>query len=436
MVRVLLLQHLVSRFCVDTCTVSARDVFWRELPCCNWRRVVACGLNNDRVVTLKLNQKSTASTFAKETQKVTPDLVDNVAKTDWILPDAREGLTKPDLRSFFLRGLAPGSWLVEAPYDGPEVFLVVDAIHDGFHFGPGTYCTDGSKLYPDPRRPEVGWGFCSVTADLPLRTGAYGPVTLENATVPVAELHAVIFLFERSIGPIHIHSDCKYVRADKNKLTQRTKRGAHVTLWTRLQQALSRHQGTVEIFQCKAQITADNFHQFAMTLEILVGNVVADALAKKGASVIPAIWGKMDRMTWAVQQRIYPTSILAAQAAPRNTTAHPEDVLLAARRVRKRERTSLENASSHSLVSFGTGYHCHVCELSTPARGASDWLRNTICSGPPNSHPAMPVRIEHQTHQVSFTEAYTGVPYVGKSLSMRQARHPERLGWSMNALGI
>ena len=86
MVRVLLLQHLISRFCVDSCTVSAREVFWRELPCCNWRRVVACGLNNGamkhscrttqfvRVVTLKLNQKSTASTFAKETQKVTPTL--------------------------------------------------------------------------------------------------------------------------------------------------------------------------------------------------------------------------------------------------------------------------------------------------------------------------------------------------------------------------
>ena len=151
-----------------------------------------------------------------------PALVEIVAKTDWILPEAREGLTKPDRRSFFLRGLAPGSWLVEAPYDGPDVFSVADAIQDGFHFGLGTYFTDGSKLYPDPRRREVGWGFCSVTADLHFRTGAYGPVTLENATVPVSELSAVTFLVESSVGPIHIHSDCKYVCAGKNKLAQRT----------------------------------------------------------------------------------------------------------------------------------------------------------------------------------------------------------------------
>ena len=135
---------------------------------------------------------------------------------------------------------------------------------------------------------------------------------------------------------------------------------------------------------------------------------MADALAKKGASVFPAVndWGKMDRITWAVQQRIYATSILAAQASPHSTAAHPEDVLLEARRVRKRERTSLESASSHSLVSVGRGYHCHVCELSTPARGALDWLRNTICSGPPNSRPDKPIRVGHQTlhesHQLSF----------------------------------
>ena len=177
-------------------------------------------------------------------QKATPNLWTGVPRQIGFCLKLVERLTKPDLRSFLLRGLAP--------YDGPEVFLVADAIQDGFHFGPGTYFTDGSKLSPDPRRREVGWGFCSVTADRQLRTGAYGPVTLESATVPVAELWAVIFLVERPVGPIHIHSDCRYVYAGKNKPTQRTKRGAHVTLWTRLQQALSRNQGTVRelLVQC------------------------------------------------------------------------------------------------------------------------------------------------------------------------------------------
>ena len=179
----------------------------------------------------------------------------------------------------------------------------------------------------------------------------------------MAELLAVIFLVQRSVGPINIHADCNYVCSGKNKLAQRTERGAHVTLRSRLQQALSRHQGTVKISWCKAHITSDNFHQFAMTPEILVGNAVADALAKKGASVFLAAndWVKMDQITLAVQQRIFATSILAAQAAPRSVPAHAEDVLLAARRVRKRERTILGNASTHSLVLVGLGCHCHMC---------------------------------------------------------------------------
>ena len=69
----------------------------------------------------------------------------------------------------------------------------------------------------------------------------------------------------------------------KDKIAQRTERGAHITSWSRLQQALSRHQGAVEISWCKAHITSDNFHQFNLTPEISVGNAVADELAQKGA---------------------------------------------------------------------------------------------------------------------------------------------------------
>ena len=39
-------------------------------------------------------------------------------------------LTKPE------RGLTPGSWLVEEPYDGPEVFPVAGASHVGFSHRP------------------------------------------------------------------------------------------------------------------------------------------------------------------------------------------------------------------------------------------------------------------------------------------------------------
>ena len=232
------------------------------------------------------------------------------------------------------------------------------------------------------------------TADLQLRTGAYGPVTLESATVPVAELLAVNFLVERSVGPIHIHSDCKCVCAGKNKLTQRTKRGAHVTLWTRLQQALSRHQGTVEISLCKAHITADNSHQFGMTPEILVGNPVADALACSLLSVIGVRWvASLGQYSSAYMPPAYlpPRLHRATPLLTLRMCCSPHDVSASV-------SAPVWRMLHHTLwYLVGKGYHCHVCELSTPARGALDWLRNTICSGPPNSRPDMPVRVGHQT---------------------------------------
>ena len=136
----------------------------------------------------------------------------------------------------------------EEPYTGLEVFFVAHAIRDGFHVGFGQYFTDGSKLYPDPRRREIGWGFCPVDGRMQLRTTVFGQVSLENASVLVADLLAVTFLIELSVGRLLIHSNCNYVCAGWRRLEHRTRRGAHVSLWTRLQHAVSQHQGSVEMF--------------------------------------------------------------------------------------------------------------------------------------------------------------------------------------------
>ena len=92
----------------------------------------------------------------------------------------------------------------------------------------------------------------------------------------------------RLVGDFALVTADLQLRTGTDKITQRTERGAHVTLWSRLQQAVSRHQGAVEISWCKAHITLENFHQFNSTPEIVVGIAVADALSKKGASVFPA----------------------------------------------------------------------------------------------------------------------------------------------------
>ena len=253
----------------------------------------------------------------------------------------------------------------------------------------------------------VGWGFCSVTADL--------NCAQEQRTSHARQRHCASgwapcsHLFGRKVCWTHPYP----LRLQVCVLWQgqdRTAHGARCARHTLVQIAAS----SVETPRCCGDLLVQSPHNFGQFPSVhcdtrdLGGNAVADALAEKGASVFLAAndWVKMDQIAWAAQQRIYATSILAAQAAPRSVSAHPEDVLLATRRIRKRERTILENASTHSLVPVGKGYRCRVCENSTPARGALDWLRSTMCSGPPSSHPSDPVRVGHQmlheSHRLRF----------------------------------
>ena len=99
-----------------------------------------------------------------------PDLVDLVAKADWVVPEARVGLTKPELRPFFLRGLTPGSWLVEEPCEGQRFSLLLMP----FTMVSTSGLAHLSLMVPSCIQIHAGVrlvGFCSVTADLQLRTG-------------------------------------------------------------------------------------------------------------------------------------------------------------------------------------------------------------------------------------------------------------------------
>ena len=103
MEKVWLLQHQISRCCVDIFTVTAEDVFLRALLCCSWRLAEACGPNKDAVkiscrttlfardvMQLKSNQKSTDLTFAKETPQVTLTLLTFLPRQTGFCPKLEE----------------------------------------------------------------------------------------------------------------------------------------------------------------------------------------------------------------------------------------------------------------------------------------------------------------------------------------------------------
>ena len=158
-----------------------------------------------------------------------------------------------------------------------------------------------------------------------------------------------------------------------------------------------------------------------------MGNAVADALAKKGASVFLAAndWVKMDQIAWAVPQRIYATRTLAAQAAPRSVSAHLGDVLLAARRIRKRERTILENASTHSLVPVDRGVI--AVGVRTLHQSVVRWIGS-------QHHLLRTAQLSSIRSCARWASDATRIAHRSVYWSCGQIAQPELLGWSMNAL--
>ena len=111
------LQRQISRCCADIFSLHKRGLHERAAVL----QLAACGgpwpdqrrhesflqdhANCSRCDTAEIEREEHRFYFCKGNTTGDPDfvdLVDLVAKTDWILPEARVGLTKPELRSFFL----------------------------------------------------------------------------------------------------------------------------------------------------------------------------------------------------------------------------------------------------------------------------------------------------------------------------------------------
>ena len=134
-----------------------------------------------------------------------------------------------------------------------------------------------------------------------------------------------------------------------------------------------------------------------MTPEILVGKAVADALTKKGASVFPAV------------DHVGSTAALLCSPAYLLHRLHHEAPPLTLRMFCSLHAES-ENGNAPS---WRTLHRTHwfllakgiiaMCATTLPPRVVR-WIG--ICSGPPSSHPSVPVRVGHQmlheSHRLRF----------------------------------
>ena len=338
-------MHLISRCCADSSTVSEKEVCLRELLCFSWRLVEDCGLNRDAmklfckttqsarvVITRKSRQKSTVSIVAKATLTLLPLL--------------------PRLTGLYLK--------LEWASRNPSYVL---SFCEVLGWSKSRMTGQRFSLLPVPFMMGFTLALAHISLMVPNCTQIHADVRLVGDFV----------LSQLTSKCAHEHVDqsrlivarCRWLNFLQSSFCLKGLLDPSISTPTASMCALARTRSHGARSALRTSLFGPDCSKLCRDTRVQWRFLGAKPTFSISSirhprswwtmSVFPAAndWAKMDQIAWAVQQRIYATSILAGQAAPRSVSAHPEDVLLAARRVRRRERTILENASTHSLVLVG-----------------------------------------------------------------------------------
>ena len=208
-----------------------------------------------------------------------------VAHTRHLCQQAREeAQSTPCL---WLRGVLPTSM---APIDppGPSLeFELGEAIGGGVPEWSVLHL-DGSGTSSDPRLRRCGWAIAYVSTQAPytFRGGWIGTLGIDDRqSVARAELTALVKAVANTRGPLLCYSDCLYVVFGFHSRIRHRSVGPHADLWHTLSTLLAARPFPVRVQWVKAHVNATTAKQHGLSPLQIVGNCVADALAKYAASL-------------------------------------------------------------------------------------------------------------------------------------------------------
>ena len=151
-------------------------------------------------------------------------------------------------------------------------------------------------------------------------------------------------------------------------------------LWHRIGERLENRCGSIQVLKVDSHMDIDEVQLGLISTAAWVGNILADALAAKGASMaaIPDI--VLLTNSWAeatanlIQTRLIATERLASEA-------DPSDVVHGSRVPTRRARiAALIEGSDHKLVKVAKSrYRCTVCHATASRRSLAAWLRGSQC---------------------------------------------------------
>ena len=297
----------------------------------------------------------------------------------------------------WLRGMLPLDLVhVNTPFsDTSEIKYIVREMHTS-EWPSGYYCTDASggehNSFPILRR--CGFGIVRLSDSFSVACvhssqaltdiisfGAYGTLAGERHTVPRAELFAIVEVVSNVIqgATVHISTDSK-VNVDLHSAGRiRCLHSSNSDLWRAYFEAVDHKSLVVDLQWCKGHPTMDLVRQHNITARDAVGNILADALAERGAKEFAVYSEDAFGAKWhfdlvsKIQKRAV---IILAETANRQ-------VVKAAARSAKSPLPTVANLSmqsQHNITAIGKVLHCFACHRhSAPGAVAARAFLATPC---------------------------------------------------------
>ena len=361
-----------------------------------------------------------------------------VADTQSLVPRAVDGAR--DCPALWLRGLLPKELIaINTPYmEHLEVMYMGN--YPPQSWPAGLYHTDASGgrygAYAQLRRCGVGICYLMQSEHLfsshPLGShlfqwGAYAALTGSVHTVPRAELFAILLVVMHvGSGEVCVVTDSK-INVDVFSLgEEKCTAAANADLWKKIFAKLNIGSISLQLQWSKGHADdIETYTKYQVTPRNLLGNLVADALAEKGAKLGEVALQDAMNLKWhySITKQIQSRAIVIFSSVLERASSLAK--MPSAHRTPSVTSKGLMLSTRHK-VTVSTGVlHCHAClQQSTPCeKGRRDFLRSecrpdkhmlqamVVGSTKPTAlPPGRSVRIGHQPLDSSHTlKVYKGL---------------------------
>ena len=240
----------------------------------------------------------------------------------------------------------------------------------------GLYHTDASggdhSAFKDIRRCGIGLAFlcqdeeafCVLSSDLFL-WGAFAPLPGKLQTVPRAELYAILVVCQHVVreGHIVIVSDSKLNVDAFNKGEPFCMTAANCDLWREVFDCIEKRALSLQLLWSKGHADdLETFVSYNVTARNLLGNLCADALARRGAEGGQVSLQDAMDLKWhhALVKRIQARAVVILNTTQSKTSKQACEKVRP-EKVRKVTVAGLAIATEHRFTTLSRTLHCYVC---------------------------------------------------------------------------